>query len=154
MMIASCGFARRFVPASGIVLLGLLAEIAAGAPTGGFVAVLNEQNLNGDSMRSVTFFDADAANLPLFSVFVGYEIPGNFEDPTAITVNPVNGDVYVLSFDSGNVGVPDSVGDTQGDLDIARIPFATIYDHWAANFEGKDVQAQALVTGPAPTGSK
>ena len=81
-------------------------------------------------------------------------LPGNFEELSAITVNPVNGDVYVLSFDSGNVGVPDPVGDTQGDLDITRIPFATIYDHWAANFEGKDVQALALVTGPGPTGSK
>ena len=105
-MIASFEFARRFVVISSLVVLSLMAAIAAAAPTGGFVAVLNEQNLNGDSMRSVTFFDADAANLPLFSVFVGYEIPGNLEDPTAITVNPVNGDVYVLSFDSGNVGVP------------------------------------------------
>jgi hypothetical protein len=115
--------------------------------------VLNEANQFGDSMRSVTFFDADDASLPLFSVFVGYEIPGNFEDPTAISVNPANGDVYVLSFDSGNVGMPDPVGDTQGDLDIARIPFATVYDHWVANFEGKDVQGQGLVAGPAPTGS-
>jgi hypothetical protein len=41
-------------------------ETLVAAPTGGFVAVLNEQNLNGDSMRSVTFFDADALSAPLF----------------------------------------------------------------------------------------
>jgi hypothetical protein len=154
MMIASFEFARRFIPTMSVVLLGVLFATASAAPSGGFVAVLNEQSVNGDSMRSVTFFDAADASLPLFSVFVGYELPGNFEDPTALTVNPATGDVYVLSFDSGNVGVPDSVGDTQGDLDIALIPFATIYDHWAANFEGRNLQELGLVTGPAPTGSK
>ena len=74
MMIASFEFMRRFVVVSSVVMLSLMAAIASAAPTGGFVAVLNEQNTNGDSMRSVTFFDADAASLPLFSVFVGYEI--------------------------------------------------------------------------------
>jgi hypothetical protein len=157
-MFASFEFARRMLPAWSIALLGLVSATASAAPTGGFVAVLNEQRNFGDSMNSVTFFDADDASLPLFSVYVGREPVGSneWEEPTAITVDPANGDVYLISFDSGSgatVGVDDPMGDSQGDLDLTRIKFATIYDHWAANFQGKNVQMEGLATGPAPTGT-
>jgi hypothetical protein len=99
--------------------------------------------------------DADPANdvdlwddNPLFSVFLGFEITGvspvanpaqpgggpeNFEEISSIAVNPANGDVYVLSFDSGPAGVPDDVGDTQGDFDLYRINVAQIYSDFVNN---------------------
>jgi hypothetical protein len=159
MMIASFEFARRIVLTSSIALLGVLSLSATGAPTGGFVAVLNEQRNFGDSMNSVTFFDADDASLPLFSVYVGREPVGSneWEEPTAITVDPVTGDVYIVAFDSGTgttVGVEDPAGDAQGDLDLIKINFAAIYNHWAANFQGHNLQTEGLVMGPAPTGTK
>lgn len=154
LMIANLDRPRIVVCAAlSIIAAGICVSMATAAPTGGFVAVLNEQNANGDSMRSVSFFDTDALNAPLFSVFIGHELPGNFEEISAITVDPATGDVYVLSFDSGPIGVPDGAGDTQGDYDLHKIPFATVYDHWAANFEGHDVNGEALAAGPAPTGT-
>ncbi len=141
--------------------IGGLCTLATAAPTGGFLAVLNEQRANGDSMNTVSFFDADDPSVPLFSVYVGREPVGSneWEEPTAITVDPSTGDVYIVAFDSASLlpintfGVDDPQGDTQGDLDLIKIPFATIYDHWAANFQGHDVIAEGLIipNGPTPT---
>jgi hypothetical protein len=49
--------------------------------------------------------------------------------------------------------VEDTAGDAQGDLDLLKISFATISDHWAANFQGHNVQSEGLASGPAPTGT-
>jgi hypothetical protein len=140
-----------------IVALGLwAAESLAAAPTGGFLAVLNESRNFGDSMNCITFLDADDPTVPLFSVYVGKEPVGSneWEEPSAITVDPATGDLYVVCFDSGTTGVNDSAGDTQGDLDLLRIPFASVYDHWSANFQGQDVRtlANPNTWGSAPTG--
>jgi hypothetical protein len=135
------------------LMLSAAAPVGA-APAGGFLAVLNEQRDLGDSRNSVTFFDADVPGTPLFSVYVGREpgVPDEWEEPTALTVDPVTGDVYVVAFDDGSAGVENAQGDTQGDLDLFRINFAAIYQHWAGTFQGIDVRGMGLVTGPAPTG--
>ena len=144
------------------------APALAVAPTGGFFVHLNQQNVSSfsDSRRSVTFYDADDINSgsasPLFSV----HIPGEFIDPgqyngeevDAIAADPTTGDVYVLSFDSGTAGNVVSGGagapvDTEGDFDLYKINFATIYDHWSNNFQGTTVTngVTAGVGGVAPT---
>jgi hypothetical protein len=68
------------------------------AVSNSFMAVLNGQSGNGDSRRSLTYYDAnDIGAGPMFSVFVGFEIHGNssnsYEDASAITVDPSTGDV-------------------------------------------------------------
>jgi hypothetical protein len=139
---------------------------------GGFLAVMNERQTTpsgggspGDSWRSVTFFDVDEFNDgPLFSVFIGYERSGNNRELSAISADPETGDIYVLGFDSGAVGNVDNVGtpgdptddNTEGDYDIYKIDFASIYADWETNFKGKDVRTLGLVDAfsVAPTGSK
>jgi hypothetical protein len=122
-----------------------------------FAVVLNEQNTNGDSPKSVSFYDADnIAGGPLFSVFTGYEASNNLDEPQAIDVDPATGDVYLLAFDSGTPGIVDSGSDgldTQGDLDILKINFSTVFSYWQANHQGKDVRTLGLVDAfsPAPT---
>ncbi|MEQ8847223.1 PEP-CTERM sorting domain-containing protein [Botrimarina sp.] len=153
-----------------ITRLGLLAAWAVSAaasaqPTGGFFVHLNQQQNNSDSRRSVTFYSADDLNSgaasPLFSVHVPGEIIGpgsyNFEEVSAIAADPFTGDVYVAAFDSGDVGSVETGGefspaDSDGDLDIYRIDFATVYDHWASNFQGTTVTAGSTpgVGGAAP----
>jgi hypothetical protein len=154
-------------------LAGLLAACfvsgAIAQPTS-FVGVLNSATSNADSRRSVTFYDgADIGAGPLFSVFLGFEIHGSssnsYEDPSAITVDPATGDVYILAFDSGqstSAGVvdinppgPENGGtgdagapavdtpdddDTIADWDLYRINFQTVFDHWNTNFRGHDVR--------------
>ncbi len=127
--------------------------------TGRFLTVLNEQNGNGDSTRSITYFDADSlATGPLFSVFIGYDEAGNTEEMSAIDVDPATGDVFVIAFDSGTPGTLSASGDdTNGDLDLYKIDFSDVFDHWATNFEGKNVRTLGgalTVGGPAPGGSK
>jgi hypothetical protein len=144
--------------------LPLIAE--AVLPTGGFLAVMNEttNNSNGDSQRSITFFDADEIGSgPLFSVFVPWEDAGtgggatNFEELQAITADPATGDIYFLSFDSGVPGTGGSGNppETSGDMDLYRIQFSSLYNHWSTNFQGQDVRTLGgalTVGGQTPTG--
>ncbi len=151
-----------------LILAGLAAPSLAATPVGGFFVHMNQQNVTGfgDSRRSVTFYDADDFGVtnpsPLFSV----HIPGeqraigsyNGEELDAITVDPTTGDVYVLAFDSGtqgsvDTGTGDAPNDTEGDLDLYRIDFQAVYDHWSTNFEGTTVTAGVTpgVGGVAPT---
>jgi hypothetical protein len=143
------------------VLVGLSASLAsAAAPTGGFLAVLNEERANGDSMNTVTFFAVADLSQPLFSVYVGDEFgtSNNWEEPSAMTVDPTTGDIYFGAFDSntGGIGNFDDWGDSIGDLDLYRINFASVYDHWSTNFQGQNVQSLANPSmfgwGPTPTG--
>lgn len=108
------------------------------------IAVLdaNQTIGNSNTRRSVSFYDATELDgggtlnqSPLFSVWLGYEISAqlNFEEVETIAVNPANGTVYVASFDSGSVGTPDLVGDTQGDLDLYRIDYQSILRDWETN---------------------
>ncbi len=152
-------------------LLAVILILAATAPFSfaqtRFSVVLNEQTNFSDSRKSVTFYDADDLNGgPLFSVFTGYEASNNFDEPNAIDVDPATGDVYVLNFDSGMAGDIDggsALGgnpgpdgdDTEGDYDLLRVNFSTVFDHWKTNFQGKDVRTLAgdlAVGGPATAG--
>ncbi len=148
------------VVAAGVAAIGADASRAV-AQTGRFLAILNEQGSNGDSRRSVTYFDADdLANGPMFSVFIGYELAGNFEEMSAIDVNPATGDVYVLGFDSGTMQIPEPTAptlDTQGDFDLYKIDFDSVFSHWSTNFKGQDVRTLggSLAVGDSlPGGSK
>ncbi|MBA4105402.1 MAG: hypothetical protein C0485_06555 [Pirellula sp.] len=150
------------------LLAGFCSSIVGASPavaqTGNFFAVLNNANNFGDARRSVLFYDAnDFSSGPLFSVFVGYERTLDYTDPSAIDVDPITGDVYVVEFDntfpSGTSGVSVGVNapypnDVAGDMDVYKINFATVYNNWEANYKGKDVRTLGLVGGPAPSGSK
>ncbi len=127
-------------------------SVASAAADGGFFVHVNQQQNNSDSRRSVTFYDADDMSAPIFSVFPGFEGGTNFEEVEAIDVDPVTGDVYMLAFDSGSPGVPDTNGipDSQGVLDLYRIDFQAAYNYWEANLEGKDVRGLGLVNAPSP----
>ncbi|WP_197525795.1 PEP-CTERM sorting domain-containing protein [Pseudobythopirellula maris] len=102
----------------------------------------------GSTRRSLNFYDVtsitgDGASnpsnvfnqTPLFSVWGGYEdsIGSNFEDPDTFAVNPFNGNVYLMAFDSGPAGVVDSAGDTQGDLDLYEIDYQLILNDFETN---------------------
>jgi hypothetical protein len=153
------------LPACALAALGLLfTTTPARAQTGTFLAVLNEQRTNGDSRRSVTFFDAsDLAGGPLFSVFLGYDEGIDQEDPNTIDVDPATGDIYVTAFDSGpagdpNTGTPADI-DSAGDLDLYKIDFASVFNHWSTNFKGKNVRDTNLPVhvdpvSPSPSGVK
>lgn len=129
-----------------VVLLSVVvSSSSAVAPTGGFLAVLNGQYNNGDSRRSVLFYDADDPSTPLFGVrleneFDGGGSSGANEELTAIAADPATGDIFVAAFDSGTTGVADSLGDTQGDLDLYKIHFSDVYDFWSDNHESMDVR--------------
>lgn len=130
----------------------------AGMPTPQkIIAVLDGNQTLGNSTtrRAVSFYDVTDLSgsvfgqMPLFSVWTGYEISSqtNFEDPTAIAFNPFNGTLYLTAFDSGTVGVPDLVGDTQGDYDLYRIDFQAIMDDYVANGRAQGTM-YAPATGP------
>lgn len=171
---------RRLVAAvlAGLVSLAVSDQVMA--VSNSFVAVLNNATSNADSRQSVTYYDANnIGGGPLFSVFLGFEINGPssnaYDDPSAISVDPSTGDLYVISFDSGTVAgvvdinAPASAGgdpgaplvdvpsddDTTGDWDVYRINFQTVLSHYTANMEGHDLRNVSdpapNVGGPAPT---
>jgi hypothetical protein len=143
-----------FVCRSHLLTLAIYSILCVGnfslaAPSGGFAVVLDKnQTQNGDSKRSLVFFDTDDMTAPLFGVFLGTEATSGtsasiFEDPDSITVDPSTGDVYVLAFDSGIPSdpqliqiEPDGDIDGRGDYDLLKVDFRSAYDHWAANFQG------------------
>jgi hypothetical protein len=129
----------------GSLLIAVAIPSTSAQVTGSFLAVMNEQTSFGDSRKSVSFFNADAIDEgPLFSVFVPDELLGNREDPDAITVDPVTGDVYLIATDSGDPGNDVSSNgyfDSEGDWDIFRINFDDVYTHWETNFKGKDARS-------------
>jgi hypothetical protein len=117
---------------------------SAQAQTGHFLALLSDttNNSNGDSQASVLFFDADnPGGGPMFAVFKGFEGASNtnYVDGLGITVNPANGDIYFTEFDDINTPATDTVLD----MDLYRIEFADVYNHWAANFKGKNARDPA-----------
>ncbi len=152
---------------SHVALFSLILTLAVNASLASaqsrFSVVLNENPNFGDSRKSVTFYDADAlGGGPLFSVFTGYESSNNFDEPNAIAVDPATGDVYILAFDSGVAGALDSASgngifsgpdgdDTEGDYDLLRINFSTVFTDWKANYQGVDVRSPLIVGGAQPT---
>jgi hypothetical protein len=136
-------------------------------PSGQFLVNINDSRTGflSDSQQSITFWDAQAVGAgPLFSV----HIPGEFflndigeltdsfnkDEPEAITVDPVTGDVYVLIFDSGPPGSIESPGsnfaDVEGDFDLYKINTQTVLNHWMSTFEGLNARSVAGVSGSMP----
>lgn len=153
---SSLSSVRASMVFTALSICGLSAPAAAQTS---FLTVLNEQSANGDSRRSVSYFDADDLNSgPLFSVFIGYDELSDMEELNTVDVDPATGDVYVVSFDSGTAGGVTSNGDdTIGSFDLYKIDFANVFDHWSTNFKGQNVRSlggDLAVGGPAPGGSK
>ncbi len=95
-------------------------------------------------MGCVNFYDVTDAGEPnyvmkdnlMFSVWLGYEITtaANEEELEALTVNPVNGTVYVAAFDSGTAGSYDSqADDTDGDWDLWKIDYQVVLKDFVDN---------------------
>ncbi len=85
-------------------------------------------------------------NDPLFAVWMGFEIflgelndapeglpAGNREEFSALTVNPANGTIYAVAFDSGSPPAVDPVNDSQGDFDLYRIDYQEILADFVNN---------------------
>ena len=110
----------------------------------------------GNPRDSLMFYDVTSigspgasnvfANNPTFSIWMGNEIltgtvgdlpggapVGDREEISAITFNPVNGTIYVGSFDSGSPGTLDSVGDNIGDMDIYKIDYQSVLKDYITN---------------------
>jgi len=145
------------------------ATVQAAAPNPQkIIAVLDSTQNFGTTRRSVNFYDV--TNLtgtvfgqqPLFSVWTGYEDAAtlNYEDPDAITVNPINGTIYLSAFDSGTPGAV-SLGDTEGDFDLYRIDYQEILQDFVTNARPKgtmyapavDVRGNVNVSHPEHVGS-
>ena len=115
-----------------------------------------EDEIPGAPSDSVLFYDvSDIGNGattdvfnddPLFSVWMGFEIflgerneapeglpAGNREEFSALTVNPANGTIYAVAFDSNAPGAADEVNDTQGDFDLYRIDYQEILADFVTN---------------------
>lgn len=138
-----------------------------------FIGVLQERTATGtaaqptDNKRTVLYYDAaNIAAGPLFSVFLPYENgTGNlYEDPSSVTVNPSTGDIYIFAFDSAPTADQWSIDpgndpgtaddDTNGDWDLYRINFSTVFNNWKTNYMGQQVRTIVgpnAVGGPAPT---
>ncbi|MEL7238044.1 MAG: hypothetical protein AAGK78_04215, partial [Planctomycetota bacterium] len=130
-----------------------------GAPT--LIAVADQDGFGGLTSRSISYYDVTSVdeaaalaadddpsndialfdNTPLFTVWTGFEItadtvsggPENYEEINAFDVNPINGDTYVLAFDSGDTGVVDAVGDGEADYDLYRFNIGLIYNDFITN---------------------
>ncbi len=128
-----------------------LAVLPSTTANGGFVAMVDKQNNFGDSRKSIVFFSTQDMSTPLFAVFSGEKIPGDHRSPNSITVDPYTGDVYFLATDADQVAgfqfnpSPQDILDgilpnTEGDYDLLKIPFQTIFNDWVTN------QGQAYTT--------
>jgi hypothetical protein len=147
----------------------VLATPTLATPSGQFLVNISDaRGFMSDSQQTITYWDTQALGSgPLFSVHV----PGEFfanpagelsdgfnkDEPEAIAVNPANGDVYILVFDSGDVGSVGTVenpgtdfADMQGDFDLYKINTSMMLDHWSSTFEGINARSIGGVGGPAP----
>jgi len=127
------------------------ARVDAAAPEARkIVAIADSTQGFGSTKRAVSFYDVTNLNggsvfgqQPLFSVWTGYEYtsgaPGspNLEEIESITFNPINGTMYIASFDSvasgASVGDVDHVGDTQGDYDLYRVDYQELLKDYQSN---------------------
>jgi hypothetical protein len=131
--------------------------MAAQAPE--FIAIADGTQNFGNTQRAVAFYEVSAIedtgtpsgifnDDPLFSVWPGYEqtTANNYEEVSALAVNPSNGDTYLLSFDSGTPGAVDSVGDTEGDYDLYRFDINKIYADFIANNRPRGIMYHPAVS--------
>ncbi|MBA3484161.1 MAG: PEP-CTERM sorting domain-containing protein [Pirellulales bacterium] len=153
---------RRWIVGIGAALLGLAAVATEGQAAPQKIFAISQQQpaglpeVAGNPSDTILLYDVTAVgtpgatnvfnNQPLFSVWLGYEIfegevgdvaggmpRGNREDTSAITFNSANGTIYAVAFDSGSPGVPDPVGDNQGDNDLYRIDYQELLNDFVTN---------------------
>ncbi len=119
------------------------------------VAMLDGTKNFGTTKRAISFYDVtdvgsvDSSNpsnifdaQPLFSVWTGFEIntfsdSANYDDFDSFAVNPFNGTIYAVAFDSGAAGSVDAQGDTGGDLDLYRIDYQELLNDFTTNNRAK-----------------
>jgi hypothetical protein len=147
----------------------VLATPTLATPSGQFLVNISDaRGFMSDSQQTITYWDTQALGSgPLFSVHV----PGEFfanpagelsdgfnkDEPEAIAVNPANGDVYILVFDSGDVGSVGTVenpgtdfADMQGDFDLYKINTSMMLDHWSSTFEASTPALSAALAAQHP----
>ena len=126
-------------------------RLMAANPSASFVAIADFSTSSANKTnKGIAYYDVSTlsdptgdtgvfAQNPAFTIWMGYEgtagggaLTRNAEEISAFTVNPINGDTYVLAFDSGPQDTPDPVGDTQGDYDLYRYNFAVAYNDYTA----------------------
>jgi PEP-CTERM motif len=166
------------------VTAALFASVFAGPllaqPTGGFIAVLDDDRNNGDSSNTVLYYDVDDMSTPMFAIFAGWKksntqivlgtpsTTGTSRSLSSLTVNPNTGFTYVLGIDRdgpiGSAQVPgpnDSLfgvpNNTEGDYNLLTFDFVTAYNDWVTNQGGAYVTyvsqgtlADPLAPAPAP----
>lgn len=154
--------------ALGLALQAIGSAQAAAPNPQKIIAVLDSTQNFGTTRRAVNFYDVTTLSgtvfnqTPLFSVWTGYEdaATANFEDPDTITVNPVNGTIYLEAYDSGTPGTV-SLGDTGGDFDLYRIDYQEILSDYVTNSRpmgtmyapSVDVNGNASVAHPDHVGT-
>jgi hypothetical protein len=157
-----------------------LAGPAIAAPTGGFIAVLDDDANNSNSSKSVVFYDADDMSSPLFAVFMGWKdsntqlvigqpvTTGISRSVQSMAIDPLTGDTYILAIDrdapQGTVYTPDAnditygglSANTEGDYDLLKVDFQFAYNDWMTNQGGAYVTyintpGQTYNSGPPNT---
>jgi len=142
--------------AMGLTAAGTTTMATASTPEGGFIAVLDDDRNNSNSSKSLVFYDVDDMSSPLFAIFSGWKnadgrtvfgstlVTGDSRSFTGMTVDPSNGDTYVLSIDrddDAGVAQPEDQFDidygvpqnTEGDYDLLKFDFQTAYSDWVTN---------------------
>jgi len=144
-------------------------------PTGGFIAVLDDDANNSNSSKSVVFYDADDMSSPLFAVFMGWKdsntqlvigqpvTTGVARSVQSMAIDPVTGDTYVLAIDrdapQGSVYTPDAddinfgglSSNTEGDYDLLKVDFQFAYNDWVTN-QGSSYVTYINTPGQSYTG--
>ncbi len=156
--------ARIGTSVTGTLLAAMLAAPVMAQPTGGFIAVLDDDSNNSNSSKSVVFYDADDMSTPMFAVFMGWKdsntqlvigqpvTTGDARSVQSMAIDPVTGDTYVLAIDrdapQGTLYTPDAddinfgglSSNTEGDYDLLKVNFQFAYNDWVNN------QGSAYVT--------
>jgi hypothetical protein len=140
----------------------------AANPSATFIAIADFSTASTNKTnKGISYYDVSTladptgdtgvfAQNPAFTIWMGYEgtagggaLTRNAEEISAFTVNPINGDTYVLAFDSGPQNTPDPVGDTQGDYDLYRYNFNVAYNDYTARLAAYRANP---TTAPNPRG--
>ena len=150
--------ARIGLSVTGALLVAALAKPVVAQPTGGFIAVLDDDKSNSDSSKSVVFYDVDDMSTPMFAVFMGWKdsttkivlgnqvTTGDTRSVQSMAIDPATGDTYILAIDrdapQGTVYTPDADDitfggglqtNTEGDYDLLKVDFQFAYNDWVTN---------------------
>lgn len=143
-------------------------RLMAANPSASFIAIADFSTSSANKTnKGISYYDVSTladptgksgvfGQAPAFTIWMGFEgtagggaLSRNLEEISAFTVNPMNGDTYVLAFDSGPQNTPDPVGDTQGDYDLYRYNFAAAYNDYTARLAAYRANP---ATSPNPRG--